>query len=62
MKNVEHARLVTRLQLRTLNARFRGWLAHFAAPGSVRDYDALMRRLHHVKAGRRFTRDEMNER
>jgi hypothetical protein len=60
---IEQARLVARQQHRTLNAAFREWLTHFtAASGSVRDYDALMRRLRHVKAGRRFTRNEMNER
>ena len=59
---IEQARLVARQQHRTLNAAFREWLAHFTASGNVRDYDALMRRLRHVKAGCRFTRDEMNER
>ena len=29
---------------------------------SGRDFDALMERLQHVKAGRRFTRDETNQR
>jgi hypothetical protein len=60
---IEQARSVARQQHRTLNAAFREWLTHFAAAsGSVRDYDALMRRLRHIKAGRPFTRDEMNER
>jgi len=28
----------------------------------VQEFDALMKRLKHVEAGRCFTRDEMNER
>lgn len=60
---IEQARLVARQQHRTLNAAFREWLLQFTVEsGSVREYDALMRRLRRVKAGRRFTRDEMNER
>jgi hypothetical protein len=50
-------------QHKTLNALFREWLEQFTAQsGSAREYDALMKRLKHVEAGRRFSRDEMNER
>jgi hypothetical protein len=60
---IEQARLVARSQRTTLNAAFRKWLERFTAQaGNTQDFDALMRRLQHVKAGRRFTRDEMNER
>ena len=60
---IEQARLVAKSQHTTLNAAFREWLRRFTSQGgSVQEFDALMRRLHHVKAGRRFTRDEMNER
>jgi hypothetical protein len=60
---IEQARLVARQQHRTLNGAFREWLAEFTAKaGSSGEYDALMNRLTHVKAGRRFSRDEMNER
>ncbi|HUI43526.1 MAG TPA: hypothetical protein VL523_16305 [Terriglobia bacterium] len=60
---IEQARLIARQQHRTLNSVFREWLAQFTAEsGGVREYDALMRRLRHVKPGRHFTRDEMNER
>jgi hypothetical protein len=60
---IEQARLVARSQHTTLNAAFRQWLERFTAEaGSTQEFDALMRRLQHVKAGRRFTRDEMNER
>ncbi len=60
---IEKARAVARSQRRTLNAAFREWLEQFTArEGNVQEFDALMRRLEKVNAGRRFTRDEMNER
>jgi hypothetical protein len=60
---IEQARLVAKSQHKTLNAAFREWLEQFTArAGNVQEYDALVRRLQHVKAGRRFSRDEMNER
>jgi hypothetical protein len=60
---IEQARLVAKTQHKTLNTAFREWFEQFTArAGNVQEYDALMRRLQHVKAGRRFTRDEMNER
>ena len=60
---IEKARAVARSQRRTLNAVFREWLEQFTArEGNVQEFDALMRRLEKVNVGRRFTRDEMNER
>lgn len=60
---IERARSIARAQRRTLNAAFRDWLVEFtAAESNARGYDAFMRRLRHVKAGRRYTREEMNER
>ena len=60
---IEQARLVARSRKTTLNAAFREWLAQFAArEGTARDVDVLMERLRHVRAGRRFSREEMNER
>ena len=60
---IEQARLMARAQHKTLNAVFREWLVQFTAQGGDGDeVDALMRRLRHVSAGRRFNRDEMNER
>ena len=60
---IEQARLVAKSQHKTLNTAFREWLEQFTArAGNVQEYDALMRRLQHVRPGRRFTRDEMNER
>jgi hypothetical protein len=60
---IEQARLIAKSQHKTLNAIFREWLEQFTTrSGSAQEYEALMRRLKHVKAGRRFSRDEMNER
>jgi len=60
---IEKARLIARSQRRTLNAAFREWLEQFtASDGDLESYGALMKQLSHVRAGRHFTRDEMNER
>ncbi len=60
---IEQARMVARAQHKTLNVAFREWLVQFTGKsGSVQEYDALMKRLKHVNADRKFTRDEMNER
>jgi len=59
---IEQARLVARTQHKTLNAVFREWLKDYASrSGNGREVEALMRRLSHVRAGRHFSRDEMNE-
>ncbi len=55
--------MVARAQRKTLNAAFREWLAQFTAQsGNSQEAEALFKRLRHVKAGRHFSRDEMNER
>ena len=60
---IEQARLAARAQRKTLNAAFREWLVQFTAQaGNGQEVDALLRRLRHIDAGRRFSRDEMNER
>ena len=61
---IEQARITARVQHKTLNVAFREWLVQFTAQsGNVQEYDRLMKRLKkHVNAGRRFTREEMNER
>ena len=60
---IERARLIARSQRETLNAAFRKWLVQYTAQeGSGREVASRMKRLRHVKAGRHFTRDEMNER
>jgi hypothetical protein len=60
---IEKARLIAKSQHKTLNEAFRQWLEQFTGQsGNGQEFDALMKRLEHVRAGRRFTRDEMNER
>jgi hypothetical protein len=60
---IERGRAIARERRTTLNELFRDWLARLAAgAGDARGFDALMKRLRHVRAGRRFSRDEMNER
>jgi hypothetical protein len=46
-----------------LNAAFREWLDQFAgSSGDARSFDALMKRMKHVDAGKHFSRDELDER
>ncbi|PYX00477.1 MAG: hypothetical protein DMG89_04365 [Acidobacteria bacterium] len=60
---IEQARHVAHSQHKTLNAAFREWLEGYVAhSGRAQEFTALMRRLRHVRAGRRFSREEMNER
>ena len=60
---IEQARMVAKSQHKTLNTAFREWLEQFtAANGTAQEFDALIQRLRHIEAGRRFSRDEMNER
>jgi len=60
---IEQARQLARAQKRTLNDAFREWLVQFTQQnGNAEEYAALMKRLRYVRPGRRFTREEMNER
>jgi predicted transcriptional regulator len=60
---IDRARLVAMQRHTTLNEAFREWLAQFTASASdLKQFDELMSRLTPMKAGRRFTREEMNER
>jgi len=60
---IEQARLVAKSRHKTLNAMFREWLEQVTSQtGGVQEFEALMKRLKHVQSGRRFSRDEMNER
>jgi tryptophan synthase beta subunit len=62
-ESIERARLRARLDHTTLNEAFRQWLDHYAGRRpSVSEYDRLMKRLGYVDAGRKFSREEMNQR
>lgn len=60
---IDRAREVARSEHKTLNDAFREWLTQYGSravsPGEIAE---LYRSLRHVRAGRKFTRDEMNER
>jgi predicted transcriptional regulator len=60
---IEKARSLARSQRKTLNTAFREWLVQFtSSEGDAQNFEALMKRLRHVRAGRHFTREETNER
>jgi hypothetical protein len=47
----------------TINELFRMWLERYVTqPLAADQYNELMTRLEHVQAGRKFSREEMNER
>jgi predicted transcriptional regulator len=60
---IERARSIARAQRRTLNEVFREWLGQYTqSAGDAQSFDAMMRQLQHVDAGRHFSRNELNER
>ncbi len=60
---IERARQAAQARHTTLNAAFRQWLQEFTAQQStMQEYDALMERLNYIRVGRKYTREEMNER
>ena len=60
---IEQARRRAQLENTTLNELFRQWLKRYVAqPGAADQYRSLMQRLSYVDAGRKFSREEMNER
>ena len=61
--DIELAREEAQSQNTTLHELFRDWLKVIAGrKARVQEYRALMHELRHVNAGRKFTREEMNER
>ena len=60
---IEQARRRAEAQNTTLNAEFRRWLEQYVeSPQTFADLSALMDRFSYAKAGKTFTRDELNER
>ncbi len=61
---LKKARAKALAQNKTLNLLFREWVAQYigSCEGRAGKYEALMSKLSHAQAGRRFTRDEMNAR
>ena len=56
------AREEAQSQNTTLHELFRTWLKVIVGRIRARKYRALMNKLRYADAGRKFTRDEMNER
>jgi len=61
---IEEARLVARAENTTLNEQFRLWLEQYARRRRAQKFEGLMAQLKGKvsSGGRKFTRDEMNER
>jgi hypothetical protein len=59
---IQQARERAAREKSTLNEQFRLWLEKYANAGSSTDYQGLMQRLSYAKSGRKFDRDELNER
>lgn len=60
---VQKARERAMKEKKTLNEIFRDWLSRYVGQESnAKEYDRLMKKMNYVRAGRKFTREEMNER
>jgi len=60
---ISQARAEARKRGSTLNDQFRIWLAEFVEQErAAQGYRELMAELEHVHPGRRFSREELNER
>lgn len=60
---IEKARDKARRQRTTLNATFRQWLRQYVSHGSkAADYGPFMDSLNYARPGKKFSRDELNER
>jgi len=62
-ETIEKARVRARQQRTTLNEAFREWLDRYAGHRpTAAEFDRIMASMRYVRAGRKFTREEMNER
>lgn len=61
---LQQARSKALSQRKTLNLLFREWVSQYVGirPGRGEGYRSLMKKMGHARTGRKFTRDEMNER
>ena len=60
---IQRAREKARQENTSLNQLFRGWIKRYVNRDDIDiEYDVLMQSLEEVKAGRKFSRDEINER
>lgn len=60
---IKKARLKAAKENSSLNQRFREWLYRYAGETEYeKEFEELMDKLSYAKPGRKFTREEMNER
>lgn len=60
---IKRAREKAQRENTSLNQLFRGWVKKYVNRDNIdNEYDSLMENMADVKAGRKFSRDEMNER
>ncbi len=60
---IESARKRAEQENKSLNKLFREWISNYANRDNLGvEYDNLMKSLKNVCAGKKFTREEMNER
>jgi hypothetical protein len=59
---IERARKKAAREHTTLNERFRRWLEQYVGQPRGASYRQLMKSLSHVQSGRRFKREDLNER
>lgn len=60
---IEEARRRAVMEHTSLNVAFRDWLFRYAHGKKTKtQYDSIMNELAYAKPGRKFTRDELNER
>jgi hypothetical protein len=60
---IARAHEAARTRHTTLNAAFREWLKEFVARGRhAREIGEILERTSYLKAGRKYTREELNER
>ncbi len=60
---IKRAREKAQRENTSLNQLFRGWVKKYVNRDNIdNEYDSLMENMADVNAGRKFSRDEMNER
>ena len=60
---INQARKKAEQENSSLNQLFRGWISKYVNSTNVgENYESIMNTLSSVNSGRKFTRDEMNER
>lgn len=60
---IKKAREKAAQEKKSLNTLFREWLSRYTGNDHAgKNYDDLMKAMKHINAGKKFSRDELNER